>query len=116
MISVLPEHLEEKRRLIARAYNTRILLILGCLFTLMLSQAFLLPNYANHDQRVWIAIGALALFAPFGAYAGYRAIKRGDQLCRDLGFLCPHCGKPLFEARGRIEATGNCPKCKRSIA
>jgi hypothetical protein len=60
----------------------------------------------------------LLMFVPVlvgEGYAIYRISKHDKQMCRELGFVCPHCHEPLYEPRGTIHINGQCPKCRNSV-
>jgi hypothetical protein len=84
-------------------------MLLG-LFTALFSSIALL----RHGSRLWtvLAIVVVGLAEVFGIR---RLFKHDDQMCERLGFMCPHCHKPLYEPRSFINVNGKCPKCGRSI-
>lgn len=112
MKSVLPHDLEVKRLTIAKTHNRLVLSLLAGLFAVL----FLLIGIAPKNTR-----GRYFLFGGlFGAmilegYGIYRIFQYDKQLCTKLGFICPHCHKPLYEPRGFINITGRCPKCARPV-
>jgi hypothetical protein len=63
-------------------------------------------------------VGLLVFVVIVGAtevYGLYRIFQYDKVMCMQLGFMCPHCAKPLYEPRGLIWVNAKCPKCKRSI-
>jgi phage FluMu protein Com len=32
-----------------------------------------------------------------------------------MDFMCPHCRKPLYDARSFISVNGRCPHCKEGV-
>ena len=41
-----------------------------------------------------------------------------DKLCVKLGYVCPHCHKPLYKLTSwdyHVEVTGRCPSCKERL-
>ena len=37
-------------------------------------------------------------------------------LCREVGLICPHCGRPLYQlSANSFSLFGKCPHCKRSV-
>ncbi len=49
------------------------------------------------------------------AYGLRHIVHRDNELCRQLGYLCPCCHEPLYESRAATWANGLCPKCNKSI-
>lgn len=107
--SILPPGMESKRIAIAKTHNRFLL-------TLMLSVFagwFVVALTASHQRFVfWAALFVSALVIGWGIYY---VIQRDNALCQKLGYICPHCHKPLYEARANTYLTGLCPKCKRSV-
>jgi uncharacterized membrane protein YuzA (DUF378 family) len=108
--SILPPELETKRVLIATKHNQIVVLMLLSLFAALFSIVALLRG----SPRMW-AFYAIAVFGLAELYAIRRLFKYDEQLCERLGFVCPHCHKPLYEPRSFININGLCPKCGKSI-
>lgn len=108
--SVLPPEFEAKRVTIAARHNQ----IVGVMVLLLLAAILSIAVVLRDSPRMWtfLAIAVLGL-AEF--FAIKRLLKYDEQLCVRFGFLCPHCHKPLYEARSFISLNGVCPKCRRSI-
>ena len=108
--TVLPPELESKRVAIARKHNQ----IVGWMLFVLFPTMFALAIGLRHRPTSWLIVSLLGLV--FGeAYSIYRLFKFDVEMCERTGFMCPHCGKPLYEPRGFISLTGKCPKCKRSV-
>ncbi len=107
--SGLPPNLEAKRLLIARAYNQFMVLNLGIVVVLLVA-VLVLVKWLGHR-----AIYGLGLVLPAEAAMIHLGIRRGDDLCRKVDFMCPHCQRPLFEARSSAYLSGSCPKCNACL-
>ncbi len=115
MKSVLPAELESKRIKIAKAHNLLVCALLGMLFLGLVLMAALVPRGPSHKPS---NMGLVAGFLAIGileAYGIYRIIQHDNDLCRQLGYVCPFCGKPLYEPRASTWANGLCPKCRKSL-
>ena len=113
MKSVLPPELESKRLTIAKTHNRLVLMLLAGMF----AGIFLLVGITPvRGPRAWpyFLVGMIIVLGLEG-YGIFRIFKYDEQLCAQLGFMCPHCRKPLYEPRGFINLNGRCPKCKKSI-
>jgi len=110
--SELRPDLEQKRLAIARIHNRLTISLLFGFIGSLLGIVMLVPRPWN--KGAMIALGLAILAAEF--YALARIFQYDKVLCERLGFLCPHCGKPLYEPRGFINVTGRCPKCGKSVA
>ena len=42
-------------------------------------------------------------------------IRYDDEMCEQMGFICPNCHKPLYEPRSFMNQNGRCPKCRQII-
>ncbi len=112
MKSVLPPDLEAKRLTIAKAHNRLVLGLLAGIFAVL----FLLLGIAPKNPRGrYFLLGGLCTAMILEGYGVYRIFNYDKQLCTRLGFICPHCHKPLYEPRGFINITGRCPKCERLV-
>ncbi len=108
--SGLPPKLEAKRLLVAKAYNQFMILNFGVVVALLVA-ILVFVRWFGHP-----AIYGLGLVLPVEVAMIHFGTRRGDGLCRKLDFLCPHCHRPLFEARSTAYLTGNCPKCRARVA
>src|SRR5580704_2899352 len=115
MNCVLPPDLEAKRLAIAKRHNLS-------LFGLMLfvvgipMMALLVRNTQSKCPRPMPVAAILAFAIPrIGLeFAGIvRIFKHDQQMCRELGFRCPYCQKPLYEPRSGMSLNGLFPKCHR---
>ena len=108
--TLLSPELESKRVAIARKHNQ----IVGWMLLVLLPTMFALAIGFRHRPMSWLIVSLLALvFAE--AYSILRLFKFDVEMCERTGFMCPRCGKPLYEPRGFISLTGKCPKCKESV-
>jgi hypothetical protein len=113
MKSILPPELDSKRLAIARKHN-RLVLALGLgVFGFIFAALFL----TRHDLvRATVRVTLILVIAIAGeAYGIYRIFEYDKELCRQLGFMCPHCHQPLYEPRSFINVNAKCPKCHKSI-
>ena len=119
MRSVLPDDLEAKRKLLIREYNKSVFLLAGGGYGAMIVCILLLlylPVSIPAYQVKSLVYGILVVvLLPSEAYGIYRLVKQNDVRCRHVGFVCPHCKKPLYEPRGSIHLTGRCPKCGKGV-
>src|ERR1700757_3325362 len=115
MKSVLPAELESKRMRIAKTHNRLCFLLLGALFLSLFLLAVLVPRKPNHAApTLGLLLGCLCI-GLLETYAIYRVIQHDYDLCRQLGYTCPFCHKPLYEPRASTWVTGLCPKCGQSV-
>jgi hypothetical protein len=91
--TVLQGEWEEKRNKIGKTHNLLLIAVLPIAFVVVF----------------------LAVFVGTEGYGIYRIFRYNNDQCRRLGFMCPFCGKPLYEPRALIWNT-LCPKCGKSIA
>jgi hypothetical protein len=108
--SVLPPAFEAARVRIARTHNQLIVLLLvlfiGTLFGLLRYAPDLMQEDPLKPLLVVVAV----------EFALILALVRFDRFqCRRLGYMCPQCGKPLYESRSMFYLDGICPKCKHQI-
>lgn len=112
--SILPPEMESKRIRIGKRHNSLTMILMLSVLVLMIATmwagAVLLPGYRH--AIIMIALAGSILFEGFGLYG---IIETDNAMCRQLGYLCPNCRKPLYEARATTYLNGLCPKCKKSI-
>jgi hypothetical protein len=114
MRSILPPDLEAKRAAIARKHNR----LVAVLFLVLVALSVVILLIIAQIPRGHRTPGLVAYFVVIGAtevYGLYRIFQYDKVMCRRLGFMCPHCAKPLYEPRGFIWVDAKCPKCKKSI-
>ncbi len=115
MRSILPEALEQRRIAVAKSHNRAVLLLLVSVLSVLALLGLILPRAVSRGQIPW-SLGVLAIpIVLLEFYAARRIVQRDDQHAEQLGFLCPHCGRSLYEARSLLHLTGQCPKCGESI-
>ena len=114
MKSVLPAELESKRIKIAKMHNRLVgVLLAGLVVALSLSIPLLDIAYLKKEPIVGVFLGFLVIGAE--VYGLYRIIRHDNELCHRLGYLCPICSEPLYEARASTWLNGMCPKCQKSV-
>lgn len=113
--SVLPAELEAKRRRIAKSHNRLVLALLGLMLVGLLLLAVAVPRERSHKPTIPGLIAGFVLIVAVEAYGFYRIIRHDNNLCREIGYLCPLCHQPLYEPRASTWATGICPKCKKKV-
>jgi len=117
MNSVLPLDLESKRLTIAKKHNRLVLALMLAMLGVAVV-ALLIRNSLTTSARplpLGIILLVLSLMGGLEFVGLIRIFKYDNQMCRELGFVCPHCHKPLYEPRSWISLNGLCPKCKKSI-
>ncbi len=117
MKSVLPPELESKRVTIARRHNRLVIALLVATFVALFTTVLLLTKLAPNPglHKLPLLVSGIILIGILEIYGIRRIISQDAELCRQLGFICPHCHKPLYDPRGLISVTGRCPKCRASI-
>ena len=113
--SVLPAELEAKRRRIAKAHNRLVLALLGLMFVGLLVLAVTVLRDRSHKPTLADLVTGIAILLIAEAYGFYRIIRHDNELCREIGYMCPLCHQPLYEPRASTWLTGCCPKCKKKI-
>ena len=111
MKTVLTGELAAKRQRIARSHNLRVVAMLATFLAAGLVFALMLPRGRPHSS---VVIAFLICLLVVEGYAIYRIVQHDNELCREIGFMCPFCGKPLYENRALIW-NSLCPKCGRDI-
>lgn len=113
MKSRLSADLESKRLEIARSHNWRGLYLTGVVFAGLLLIAAFAPRGSDHRVTpLGLSLFLLPLLIEF--YGLYRILQHDYELCRQLGYLCPSCRKPLY-GKSSTWITGLCPKCGGSL-
>jgi hypothetical protein len=112
--TVLTGELAEKRAQIAKSHNLRVVGFLGAASIALLTFSGVQHIFLFRFSHASVLLFLCALIIS-EAYAIYRTIQHDNQMCRDLGFICPFCHQPLYEARALIWNT-LCPKCGKDIA
>ncbi len=113
--SVLPVELESKRIKIAKVHNLLVCVLLGLLFVGLLLITVLMPHGPTHKPSSMALVGAFLAIGLLEAYGICRVVQHDNELCRQLGYMCPFCDKPLYEARASTWVDGLCPKCHKSV-
>jgi hypothetical protein len=112
--SILPPDMEAKRIRIGKRHNSLLLPLVMATGALPLGAAWVGARgmHGYHHVIFWSALTLTALMAGYGIY---RIIQHDNALCRQLGYLCPQCHKPLYEPHATTYLNGLCPKCKKSV-
>jgi hypothetical protein len=108
--SVLPHELETKRISIATRHNQ----IVGVMILSVIVAIFLIVALLRGSPRIWTLL-AIAVVGGVEFYVIRRVFKYDEHMCEQLGFICPHCHKPLYEPHSFINLNGQCPKCRKSL-
>jgi hypothetical protein len=106
--SILPRELESRRIAIGTRHNQMV----GIMSLVALAALFLIIIFLAHTRGFWIAMVGLGSME---VVALRRLFRYDDQMCEQLGFICLHCHKPLYESRSFINLNGRCPKCRKSV-
>ena len=122
--TALPPQMETLRRRLVRSHNNKVrllfLLVLGSLLYWLLASR--IYEHKNDPFPQWLIAHApifLALPAFFGGAVLIELRDRGLSL--KWGFVCPHCGAPLYKAESvywpgkSVRETGDCPKCGQKV-
>ena len=115
MKSVLPTELETKRLKIAKSHNLRCFCLLALLFCGLFLMAMLVPRTCDHKPTRLGLLGSFLLIGSMEAYGIYKIVQHDNGMCRELGYMCPFCHKPLYEARALTWLNGLCPKCRKNV-
>ena len=112
--SVLPAEMEAKRIQIGKRHNSLLLPLIIATGALPIGAiwvgAAIIPGH-NHAV-LFVALAVTALMVGYGLY---RVFQYDNALCRQLGYMCPSCLKPLYEPRATTYLNGLCPKCKKRV-
>ena len=116
----LPEDLRAKQRACVRRHNRQLFSwlvpLFACLFVLIYALLHVPVEYGWIVRASLLPWGVLALYAIF-------AVLRADRaFCRQIGFVCPACTKPLYQASSAfggdfspLVVRGECPHCRHSF-
>lgn len=113
--SILPPDLEAKRFTITKSNNRRVRRLVLAVFVYAILLVYLLPHILRDRPMDYLVIFVAGTSVLLMGYGLYRIIQHDNEMCRQLGFMCPHCGRPLYEPQGFISLNGRCPKCRRSV-
>ena len=122
--TTLPPEMEKLRRRLVRSHNNKVGLIV---LILVIGLFYWIGSARPHEHRNdpflhWLIVNSplfLSLPALFGCFALIELRDRA--LSRIWGFICPHCGEPLYKAESiygsanSVRQTGNCPKCGQRV-
>ena len=108
--SILPPSMEAKRISIATKHNQ----IVSALVLFVVVALFSIVVLLHNSPRIWTLL-AIIVVGLVEFFAIRRVFKYDEQMCNQLGFTCPLCGKPLYEPRSFININGKCPKCGQSV-
>jgi hypothetical protein len=112
MLNCLPPAFDNTRIQIRRVH-VKVFWLIVVFYVALLS---LLPVFFRpHEENITI-IGAFFILLVLLNVMFVTMTLHLSRLCRKLGFICPHCGKSLYEVHGRIFiSTGCCPKCRKLV-
>jgi hypothetical protein len=104
----LPPQISEKRRLLARSHNNRVMALLMLMFGCIFAGLYIFPRSTALCWLLPVCIGEVA-----GIIYVIWLSKRQSIA---LGFVCPLCGGALYDGRNnRLGYRGECPCCKQFI-
>jgi hypothetical protein len=100
---------------VIRSRNQRVNLRLGGFFVFVFVAIQVLPSHLGLGVGILLS-GIVVMLCPviFG-------MARADEReCRRIGFVCPSCGKPLYQHRVHFETSpllsrGVCPHCEQPV-
>ena len=115
MKSVLPRDLETKRVAIAKRHNRLVGALVLSLFAFAIIALALFLVGPRRPIRTGTFIAGGTIVFGLEAVGIWRILKYDEQMCVETGFMCPLCGKPLYEARNFALLRGECPKCHKSV-
>ena len=114
--SILPTELESKRLAIAKSHNLlcvyMLALVLGIPLLVIAVFDITHPSLKTGMVGLVVAVVVEGLIEAFGLR---HIVQRDNELCRQLGYLCPFCHEPLYQSRAATWANGLCPKCRKGI-
>ena len=116
MRNVLPERYTAAGQAISKSHNIRVLLLLVTFLAAMILWVLFLSRYAPAPYRKDAAIGYLCALGVAVFYGIFRIAKHDKAKCYELGYICPHCGRPLYSSKGFEKVTGRCPACRKTVA
>jgi hypothetical protein len=108
--SVLPPEWESKRIAIAERHNLLVGVVGFAPLTLYVVLLVLAQVLGYRPSPPSVVTGGLFVCLAIEIYGLFRVLKYDAAMCERLGFMCPHCGKPLYEPRNFINVTGPMPK------
>jgi len=115
----LPDVLEKKRLQITKRHNINASIAIFFIFTVLFLFIHLLASIEVRS-RGWV-LGLLGLSLFLCLFFIMRFISKLDYLfCKELGFICPECHKPLYIVIGRETGSkrlmdGRCPHCNKDL-
>jgi hypothetical protein len=116
MRSVLPESYVAAGKAISKSHNIRVLMLMLALLASLVFWIPIVSMIAPISHRRDLAIAYLLLIG-FGVFFGiYRIAQHDKAKCYELGYVCPHCGHPLYSSKGFEKITGRCPACTQRVA
>jgi hypothetical protein len=100
--SVLPPEWESKRIAIAERHNLLVGAVGFAPLTLYVMLLVLAQVLGYRPSPPSVVTGGLFVCLAVEIYGLLRVLKYDAVMCERLGFMCPHCGKPLYEPRSFI--------------
>ena len=120
MRSRLSPRLEEIRLQIAGTHNAIAVMVGFPLVILFFVYVFMTGhNILGHDSDlptvvVWMLPISAVEFGGLGLLVWLVGVN-DDRLCRESGFVCRNCGKPLYASGSWRLLAGLCPHCGQKI-
>ena len=111
----LPPDLQAKQRSCVNRHNLHVLYLFLCLVPFLVLGLWV----ARFSTAGCFALLIGALIVEF--YVAAVPMRRADdRYSQKIGFVCPHCGEPLYYAsdsidRSRLLTRGECPSCDLSV-
>jgi len=114
--SILSTDLETKRLAIAKSHNLLCVYMLALVLgSPLIVIAAIHITHASLKTGMFALVVAVVVAGLIEVYGLRHIVQRDNELCRQLGYLCPFCHQPLYESRAATWANGLCPKCRKSI-
>jgi hypothetical protein len=112
--------LRAKNGIVRKTHNRIVvLMLLGFWFAFFLTIKMMNLG-ASKSERGNIGLACAVTIVCAEAYAFYRLFRHERKLCRQINYVCPSCGEPLYPfCSKRLESpssslfrTGKCPMCR----
>ena len=108
-----------------RAHNMAVVLTLGTVFAIMVAFVIAGPRvfHTSYDHPPWKTFAVMGLLVASILPLVMLVVRYDRYLSHKLGFVCPHCGKPLYLPGGGYVASrsmqmledGLCPSCHQNV-
>jgi hypothetical protein len=114
----LPSEMKRKLGIVRRSHNTRLLIFLAIFIPAVFGGIRLVAYVERHiDPGSRIPLITFTLCVVVIGVLMLRSVFRHDAfLCRQLGLVCPHCSRTLYEpSLNLLTVRGECPRCKKPV-